>query len=307
MATGSSRRNDVERRIHFYRADCGTDGNGKRVPFKLAAAIRHIEALSFESFANGGRYLEEDNNVYCCWPESSTRVQFAVIRRDALPMIEEKGIRKALNLSATAGLVEAIHVRLFPDNIVGFDFNFYGPRLSRLAIYLNTVAEGHGHKVIFEPLLRRDVTSELEDGRELRMFLLRIRRSEVSVIEAADKSLAGAFRGVMGLTDAEELEVVVRPTPYSRKSIGMHLLHTTRKLVKRPDVRDAASAFRVQVAGPDTPTQTLDLLGDHFIADTRILRQTSKGRALEPADAYNKIEDAFKSREADLRKAASLS
>ena len=222
-------RNDVERRIHFYRADCGADKSGKRIPFTPDAALEYIDGLDFASFAaSGGRYYDEEENVYCSWVESTTRVQFAVIRRDALPTIEEKGIRKALNLSATAGLVEAIHVRIFPDNIVGFDFNFYGPRLSRFGRYLNAVASGHCDPVVFEPLLRQDISSDLQDGKELHMFSLRIRRSEVDVVKAIDKSLGNAYAAIMGLTAAEELEVVVRPKPYSGQSIGKHLLTTTR-------------------------------------------------------------------------------
>ena len=62
----------------------------------------------------------------------------------------------------------------------------------------------------------------------------------------------------------------------------------------------------MKVASPGTPTQTLDLLGDHFIVDAKILRQSAKGRALEPTDAYARIEDAYNSKKDDLKKAASL-
>jgi hypothetical protein len=302
---GPTVRNDVQRRIHFYRAECGREPSGKPAPFKPAQAFTRIKSLAYESFAEkSGRYYEEGENVYCCWPESALRAQFAVIRRDALPTVEDKGIRTALNLSATAGLVEAIHVRLFPDNIVGFDFNFYGPRLARFGRYLNTVAQGSGPDVAFGPLLRRDVTDELKDGKELRMFSLRIHRAHADVIEQADQSLHDAFSAIKQLTDADELEIVVRPKPYSRKSIGNPLLKVTRKLAKRSDIREVARSFQVQVASPGSPTQTLDLLGDHFIADTRILRQTTKGRALETQDAYAKIEEAFNDRKAELKKAA---
>jgi hypothetical protein len=301
-----SKRNDVERHIHFYRADCGADKQGKRIAFKPAPALKYIDELPFASFATAsGRYYEEDDNIYCCWVDSPSRVQFAVIRRGALPTIEEEGIRTALNLSETAGLVEAIHVRMFPDNIVGFDFNFYGPRLPRFGRYLNTVAAGQCEEVVFEPLLRQDVVSELEGGRELRMFSLRIRRSELATVAAIDKSLASAFKTVGELTDATELEIVVRPKPYSGKSIGKRLMSTTRKLAARSNVRDVASSFRVSVAQPGAAAEVVDLLGDHFIADARILKQSAKGRALDSADAYANIEAAYTSRSKELKKAAS--
>lgn len=125
-----SKRNDVERRIHFCRSYCGKNEAGKPVPYKQATAVAQIKSLPFTDSKVGGRYFEDAENVYCCWVESPSKLKFAVIRRDAFPQLEEKGIVKALNVPATAGLVEQIHVRFFPKNVVGFDFNFYGPRLS---------------------------------------------------------------------------------------------------------------------------------------------------------------------------------
>ena len=302
-------RKDVERRIHFYRADCGLLPNKKPVPFQPKSAFDHIGKLKFDSFGeHGGRYLEDGENVYCCWPESASRAQFAVIRRDALPSIEEKGLRKALSLNGTAGLVESIHVRVFPDNIVGFDFNFYGPRLPRLGAYLNTVAEGAGPDVSFGPLLRSDAVKDLENGKELRMLSLRVLRSHVNVVKEVNETLGDGFDALKSVSEADELEIVLKPKPYSKEAIGgSGLLNAVRKLAKRPDVREVAKAFQVQVAGASgLPAQTLDLLGDHFIVDTKILKLNPKGRALNTEDAFAKIEQAFKARESELKKASAL-
>ena len=61
---------------------------------------------------------------------------FCQIRRTGLPQLEQAGTVSDLKIADNAGLVEAVHVVFFPDNIVGADFNFYGPRLSRLGYYL---------------------------------------------------------------------------------------------------------------------------------------------------------------------------
>jgi hypothetical protein len=301
------RRNDIERRIHFYRADCGTDDAGKRIAFEPAKALEYIGDLPFD--LNEGaesRYHTEDTNTYCCWVESLRLVQFAVIRRDALPTIEEKGNRTPLSLSDAAGVADVIHVRLFDDNIVGFDFNQYGPRISRFGRYLSAVAGGRCHEVVFEPLLRGDLAAELQDGKELRVFALRIRRSEVETIEQVDASLASAFRTIMGITDAPELEVVVRPKPYSGNSIGTRLLAITRNLVRRDDLRDIASLFQVRVGQPGRAGEDLDLLRDHFIVDKRIVRQSETSRELNSEDAFAKIGEAYEERREELRAAASL-
>ena len=305
-ARKGSKRNDLERKIHFYRSFCGTDEAGKPLPYKQGATLAHIGKLPFTGHQEGGRYFDDRENVYCCWVDSPNKVRFAVIRRDAFPQIEEEGIVSSLNVPARAGLVEQIHVRFFPRNVVGFDSNFYGPRLSRLGTYLNQVAAGKSPQVAFWPLLRQDAARDLEGNKDLRVFAFRVKRSMIDVVEAADESLARALRATAGIGDADEIQVVLRPKPYSRDSIGHKLMQTTRKLAGRSDLRDIASEFKVQVTEPGKAAVAIDLLGDHFIVDSRILRQTKSGRALDSEDAFAKIEEAHEERKQELERAAAL-
>lgn len=301
-----SKRNEVERKIHFYRADCGTGENGKPVAYKHGPPLAHIEGLSFTDLESGGRYLEDDGNVYCCWfGNDPNKIRFAVIRRDAWPQIEEQGKLSPLSYPANAGLIEVIHVRFFPKNIVGFDSNFYGPRLPRLGRYINRVAPGVGPKVNFNPLLRKDALKELT-GKDLRVFSMRIKSSAVEVIEEADKSLGKAFKASDEVSQADEVQVILKPKPYSRDNLGKKLMDATKKLAKRGDISEIASEFKVDVMEPGERSQTIDLLGDAFVADTRIMRQSTTGRALDEKDAFVKIEGAYEDRRQELEKAAAL-
>lgn len=301
-----SKKNELERKIHFYRADCGTGKNGKPLVYKHGAAIAHIAKLPFSDHKAGGRYFEDEENVYCCWTETDpNKIRFAVIRRDAWPQIEEQGNVSPLNIPANAGLVEIIHVRFFPKNIVGFDSNFYGPRLPRLGRYINQVAAGIGPKVNFNPLLRRDALNELQ-GKDLRVFSMRIKRSEIETVKKANIALGKAFEATDEVSQADEVQVILRPKPYSRDTLGKKLKGITEKLAKRGDIASIASEFKVDVQEPGKASQTVDLLGDAFVADTRILRQSTKGRALDPRSAFAKIEEAYEDRRQELEKAASL-
>lgn len=303
-----SKRNELERKIHFYRAYCGKEKSGKPKTFKHGPHLAHINGLPFTDHkTGGGRYFEDaDGNVFCCWPDKDpNKARFAVIRRDAFPQIEEQGNVSPLSVPANAGLVEIIHVRFFPKNIVGFDANFYGPRLPRLGRYLNQVASGIGPNVRFDPLLRRDAVKELT-GKDLRVFSMRINRSEIDTVKQANKSLGEAFAATDKISQADEVQVILRPTRYTRGILGKKVMDLTKKLAKRSDIRTIASEFKVDVLPPGKASQTIDLLGDAFIADTRILRQSSKGRALEPRDAFAKIEEAYEDRRQELEKAASL-
>lgn len=301
-----SKQSELGRKVHFYRADCGQSKAGKPLAYKHEPAIAHINKLPFTDHETGGRYFEDEDNVYCCWVEEDpNKIRFAVIRRDAWPQIEEQGNVSPLNFPANVGLIEVIHVRFFPKNIVGFDSNFYGPRLPRLGRYISRVAPGVGQKVNFSPLLRRDALNELS-GRDLRVFSMRIKNSEIETIKKADKSLGAAFEATDEVSQADEVQVVLRPKRYSRGNLGNKLMNVTKKLAKRGDIASIASEFKVDVMEPGKASQTVDLLGDAFIADTRILRQSTTGRAVDPNDAFAKIEEAYEDRRQELEKAASL-
>lgn len=53
-----------------------------------------------------------------------------------MPLVEEAGGLNGLNLTTNQGLYEPIHLQVFANNIIGVEFNFYGPRPSRLGSYL---------------------------------------------------------------------------------------------------------------------------------------------------------------------------
>jgi hypothetical protein len=303
-----SKSNVLERNIHFYSSFCGTDESGKPVLYKQGAALAFIDKLPFtDQSTSGGRYFRDQVNVYCCWIDSPNKLRFAVIRRDAFPQVEEEGLVSALNVPATAGLVEQIHVRFFPRNVVGFDFNFYGPRLPRLGIYLNRVAAGKTRKVAFWPLLRQDAAKELEGNKDLRVFSFRTRRSMIDTVSKADRSLGDALEATANIGKGDEIQVIVRPKAFSRDSpIDHKFMQIARKMARRNDLRQLASEFKVELMEPGKASAALDLLGDRFIADARILRLTKTGRALDSEDAFAKIEAAHEDRQKELERAAAL-
>jgi len=137
----------VERKVYFYRAYLGLDDDSCSRLLDLTASLTHIDGLPF---SNEGRYLDEDEVTLCCWVDSvhsNPLFRFAQIRRGGLPMLERGGKLSDLKIPTDAGLAEAIHVVAFPDNIFGADFNFFGPRMTRLSSYLREKAEYTGQSV----------------------------------------------------------------------------------------------------------------------------------------------------------------
>jgi hypothetical protein len=305
----------AERRIHYYRVDAGLDDDGVPLGVDLDAALRHINTLPF---AENGRYLAGDGDtVSCAWVDrfdEPAALRLATIRRSGLPHIEETGTLSPLGIAESQGIAEPIHVVLFnetilgvPSTIAGSEFNFYGPRVSRLAYYLSRRAPAGPPRVTFRPLLRNDTREVLDRLSDIRLFRLRINRAYVDEIQATDQSLGGAFAAASEVGQAEDLEVVLRPRRHSRGRIGEGMLGVARRLARRPDLREGAINFEVRgFNGVTEHVELVDILSDRLIATRRILRESARSRALDRWATYAAIEDGYREMRDDLIRAASV-
>jgi hypothetical protein len=304
----------AERRIHYYRVDAGLDDDGVPVPVDLDAALRHINELQF---TDEGRYLPGDGDtVTCAWVDrldEPAALRLATIRRSGLPHIEETGNLSPLDIAENQGIAEPIHVVLFnetilgvPSTIAGSEFNFYGPRISRLAFYLSRRAPTGTRRVTFRPLLRNDTREILGRLSDIRLFRLRINRAYVDEIQATNESLGGAFAAASDVGQAEDLEVVLRPRRHSRGRIAEGMLGVARRLAGRDDLREGAINFEVRGFNAETEhVELVDILSDRLIATRRILREGTRSRALDRWATYAAIEDGYTEMRNDLITAAS--
>jgi hypothetical protein len=304
----------AERRIFFYRLDAGLDDDGIPVDVDLSPVLIGIGRLPFEI---GGRYVPGDGDtITSCWVDAMApraRVRLATIRRSGLPQLEDTGNLRPLLIGPREGVAEQIHIVLFrevlggvPTTIVGSEFNFYGPRISRFAHYLWRHAAGSLPSLTFRPLVRRDASEALSRLTDIRLFRLRITRAYLAEVTSESASLGAAFEAAEAIGEADEYEILVRPRPRSRGHIGSAFLSIARRLARRDDIRSGASSFEVR--GRDEVTghvEALDLLSDKLIAKRQILREDDSGRALNSAAAFAAIEDAYEDLRNELLTAAS--
>lgn len=300
--------NSVERKIYFYRIDAGLDDAGRPVRFDPSPFLRHIDTLPFN---HRGRYWEEtSDNVTCCWVdrhEAPQRVRIANLRRSDLPQLEDAGALFPLQIPVTAGLAEQIHVVFFPNLIAGSDFNFYGPRISRLARYLYVKTNGNCPPVTFQPLLRQDVAQQLARLQDVRMLSLKVSASYVAALSEADTDIVRYIGELARAGDAQEVEVTLSPKRYSRDPLSNRLLDFARKLAYRADLRSEASRFVLRGWDPETGrVELVDLLSDELIVKRHILRQDSRTRALDRESAYGAIEEAYGGLREQLENASAI-
>ena len=302
----------LERKIHFYRADIGVDGGGRPLAFNPAPALTAINALPFAD-GYGGRYLvDDDGNAVCAFPGATNvlpSMRFCQIRRTGLPQLEQAGTVSDLNIAEDAGLLEPVHVMFFADNIVGADFNFYGPRLSRLGYYLRVKSGNVIPLASFYPLLRHDVAEQLDHFTELRLFDLKVKAAYVETIRQADASLGDAFAANARVLDGDcdEIQLVLKPLKDTRCGALQRLRRFVNPLVRGAHFRENAERFQIKGKNAETnKVDTIDLLHDQLIARKQVLRLGERSRAVDAESAFRAIQEAHDELGAELRQAAGV-
>jgi hypothetical protein len=113
------------------------------------------------------------------------------------------------------------------------EFNFYGPRASRLAPYLRRAVGGDCPEFALEALLRQDVATVLSRKRAVRKLDLLVRQPYIDVIAQANASLGLALRAAETASRADCVGVYLEPEPYQRRNLSGGILDTLRQLARR--------------------------------------------------------------------------
>jgi len=314
----------VDRKIYFYRAVSLMDEGG-RPAFEPSSVFSAIKTLPWKE-----RYRDEGNGKEtCCWLGKRISipcsVRFGMIRRTDLPQRESRGKLWPLKMARGSGLAEKIHVVFFENNIIGADYNFYGPSMAKFAEYLLVKGKQLEKKGVgltqksdknktkvpkglrFEPLLRGDVVDQLDKMKEIRLFRLRIRKSFAANLSEASKSLAAAFKAASRAGKADNVEIILRTPSHSKEWLGKNILEAAKKIVRIPDLQHEALNFSVKGLSDNTiKTMELDLLSDKLISTQSICLLNGRTKILESRSAFSAIKNAYKKLKKELENAPSV-
>ncbi len=298
----------ITREIYFFRVHA-EDDKGKRVSFNPRPALKYIKKLKCKR--RGGRYWDQDQSITCCWPDRFSplaALRLGTIRRKDLPQKEVGGVLKSLGIPPRAGLAELTHIVFFPDGIVGCDFNYFGPRVTKLADYLREKApEGLvPARLSFEPLLRNDAADHLQQAGHIKLFRLKVRSSMVRDVERASQSLGEALRMAMGSGAAEEAEIILRPRPRSSEGLSSQVVKIARSLIRKRALREGGAKVSAEAVNDNNERIKLDLLSDKLIAKRRILRQDNRTRALNRSATYEAIKSAYRALKSEFPRASTV-
>ena len=311
MVSGSAQ-GTLERKIYFYRVDIGTDEGGEPLAFDPSPALDAIDSLPFTNDADSRYEFDVDGNALSVRRHNAApnvTLQFGRVRRNGLPMLEQAGNISDLVLDADAGLLEAIHVVFFPNNIVGAEYNHFGPRVSRLGSYLYEKSNKAVARAAFRPVLRGDAAKQLDRLSDLRVLEFSIVPSYLDVVRQSHVSLSDALAAngnVLG--NPKVLQVILKPQPEASTGFLANMTGGLKELLSNGNIHGGSDRLLVHGRCHDSDrVETIDLLKDQLISTKAIVRLNPRSRALDPEAAFEAIREAYLDLHDELEAAASVS
>ena len=288
----------VERKIYFFRCHVGNDPEGKPLSFDPLPALDVIGKLPFVDEPDGKYWADSAESVVCLLDHTGgvrPRVRFCRVRRSGLPQLERAGSVTDLNIAPDQGLLETTHVVFFPGNVVGVEYNHYGPRISLFGSYLHLLSDGAVAKVNFSPVLRGDPTRQLDRLSDIRLFDISVRRPYIGSVRQAESSLGDTLEANARLFDEpDKVQVVLRYPSARRRSALDFLRDRLRTLVSFNSQQPVIDRFKVRGYCEDSSrVETLDLLKDNIIATKQVVRLGGRGRAIDPGSAFQAISESY--------------
>ena len=300
----------VERKIYFYRLRMEPDEQGVPAVLDPQPALAHIGQL----IAGEDWYQDAgDGNVFCLLPEGqaegNSTARFCIVRRTGLPQLEAAGQIVDLNIADEQGLLEAIHVVFFENNIIGADYNHFGPRVSRLPFYMEEKANDQiPNRVRVTNLVRGDPAAVLDTLAGLHLLDLSVIPSHVQVVRQHDQGLGGALAASAEITaEPEVVSLNIKPSRNTEPGFLQDFAGALRAMVRNEEFR--AGAKRLKIEGRrqgHRKIETFDLLKDDITMSVQMIRLNPRGRALDPNHAYAQIVAAYNELHDDIQEAVGV-
>ncbi len=227
------------------------------------------------------------------------RGRYAISRRSSLPELETGGVLEPLAIPRNSGLAEITHFVYFPEkDIIGVEFNFYGPRANSLRIYLTEKSRNTNKPfeyIELNPILNQDLDSLLQDLGEINLFQMEVARNELSIIEELDMDLYSAFNSAARVSDAESVEVILRKKKYSRGGFPLPFSKKgIKELLSIGDNRQKINKMKVNAEShSEESNKNFDLLEDKMITSKKVSTLGQRSRSVDSSSMFEKIEEAY--------------
>jgi hypothetical protein len=299
----------VERKIYFYRADIGVAESGESLAFDPRPALNAVLNL----IATQDWYYEEgDGNALCLLPagerDAYPVARFCRVRRVGLPQLEQAGRVEDMNLAEDQGLLESVHVVFLPDNVIGAEYNHYGPRVSRLGQYLHVKSAGGVERASINPIIRKTVADQLDQLVDLHSLEINIVPSTAEIVRQAHQPLGNALRALAGISGSPgSIHLIYRPTSNTESSFLTSMIAPLKFLTENINFLGGAKKLKIEGRRPGAKKLELfDLLKHEITSQREMILLNPRGRALDSEAAFSTIIDAYKELKSDIDESFSI-
>lgn len=280
--------NTVEKRISFYKLILKKDGKDVN-PLKV---FSHINLLSF---AENERYLSvTDGNLHLMHifnEHIPLKISLGTSRRKNLPSIEKDGITSPLEIY-DAGLFEATHAIIFPNNIMGIESNYYGPKPQSFIKYISKKAPLKVEKVKIIPLMRSDFLDYISNIGEIKVLEFKVHRNMTKYFEGINKSLNHILNGLKDSSSAEYIGITLN----SNKRKGMSLKWKDKFLEKFKNSENRYAVNKALIKANDMTTNRIrefNLLEPYFISTKEVLKNDDIHRSVDRDSMFEAIKESY--------------
>jgi hypothetical protein len=285
----------ISRNIYFYKINAGFKNSGIPVDLDLHSIFERIDKIPLD---NPDRYMPFNGRHICCWvieKEFPMRIILGNIRTDTFPLLVKKGHLSPLQIPDGSEMAENIHIVIFKDYTIGFEYNSFGPRISSLADYVNTKAYDTSKQYItVDPLIQQDQITRILKLNRISSFTLRIKPGFVQIDKYKKLPLMRALDLCQGVGGADSLEITYKASRKIGAYLSPDLLQSAVEIAKEID--SDMMVEKLQLKGLNTETMeeiNINLLNTKVMSKKQIMRLDSNCKALDSSDAFMKIEQSY--------------
>lgn len=278
----------TEKKIYFYRLFMKKSGN----PVDSDLVFSRINSLSF---SNGERYFELQNeNAQCMYIEpicQPLRANIGTVRTKDLPMTEHMGVTDPLNLPNGVGLYESTHFVIFPNNVIGSEYNYYGPRIYSLKKYIQGKVPDLVDEVELVPLMRHDFMEQIRKIGEIKKFRLKVHRDMLLSRQKINANLRNTLEySTKMANNIEEIDISLN----SSDGINLSILDNLPEMIHDPDVLGNILALKIRAKNEETKKmETFDLLQEYILSVKQVIKRDELHRSVDKNSMYNAIELSY--------------
>lgn len=291
LRTRRAQSRTTTRTIFFYQLqDKFTDQ-----PLTRAEILAVFSDLNIITNDLSRAYMQlEQDDVARAWVDElqnfPLKLKFGVTRRNGLPPTERAGVLTDLNLRPDEGLSELVHCVFYNNSVVGFEFNFYGPRPAKLSAY---ILEKTQRNTKFVSLINREAAEQLGRYETLSHLNIKVKSSIIDEIRQANETVAGLLENIADYNGIENIELKIGSKTRTSESLDGRILRGLRSFYR--NFTNWSDVKKMTVKGIEEQTGRnieMDLLSEHLMSKQQVIKVGERSRAIQSESAYRAIENA---------------